>query len=91
MERRFEKRNVLPDLSTMFLFRRVKTDSVIYQKNKLMEEPMKQKLEIKNINSSIVLSLIQIQNLDFSEYLLIEYPKILNFRLFILKKSKKNQ
>ena len=26
MERRFQKRRVLPDLSTMFLFRRVNTD-----------------------------------------------------------------
>ena len=69
----------------MFLFRRIKSDSVIYQKNKLMEEPMNQKLEIKNINSSIVLKLIQIQNLDLSEYLSIEYPKLIDFRLFVLK------
>ena len=31
MERRLQKRRVLPDLSTMFLSRRVKSDSVVYQ------------------------------------------------------------
>ena len=28
---RFQKKRVLPDLSTMFLFRRVKSNSVVYQ------------------------------------------------------------
>ena len=50
-----------------------------------MEEPMKQKLEIKNIISITVLNLIQIQNQDLSEYLLVDYPKLKNFRLFILQ------
>ena len=34
MERRLQKRRVLPDLSTMFLSRRVKSDSVVYQSKK---------------------------------------------------------
>ena len=50
-----------------------------------MEEPMKQKLEIKNIISITVLNLIQLQNLDLSEYLLIGYPNLNDFRLFILQ------
>ena len=54
-----------------------------------MEEPMKQKLEIKNIISISVLNLIQIQNLDLSEYLLIIYPNLKDFRLFILQYTKK--
>ena len=58
-------------------------------KNKTMEEPMKQKLEIKNILSITVLILIQIKNLDLSEYLLIGYPNLKDFRLFILQYTKK--
>ena len=58
-------------------------------KNKAMEEPMKQKLEIRNINSITVLNLIQIQNPDLSEYLLIVYPNLIDFRLFILQYIKK--
>ena len=50
---------------------------------------MKQKLEIMNIISITVLNLIQIQNLDLSEYLLIHYPKLKDFQLFILKYTKK--
>ena len=50
-----------------------------------MEEPMKQKLEIGNINSITVLNLIHIQNPDFLEYLLIVYPNLIDFRLFILQ------
>ena len=50
---------------------------------------MKQKLEIRNINSITVLSLIQIQNPDLSEYLLIVYPNLIDFRLFILQYNKK--
>ena len=50
---------------------------------------MKQKLEIRNINSITVLNLIQIQNPDFSEYLLIVDPNIIDFRLFILQYIKK--
>ena len=53
-----------------------------------MEEPMKQKLEIKII-SITVLNLIQIQNLDLSEYLLIGYPILKDFPLFILQYIKK--
>ena len=41
-----------------------------------MEEPMRQKLEIKNILSITVLNLIQIKILDLSEYLLIGYPNL---------------
>ena len=55
-----------------------------------MEEPMKQKLEIKNILSFTVLNLIQIKNLDLSEYFLIGYPNLKDFGLFILQYTKKN-
>ena len=50
---------------------------------------MKQKLEIRNINLITVLNLIQIQNPDLSEYLLIVYPNLIDFRLFILQYTKK--
>ena len=52
---------------------------------------MKQKLEIRNINSITVLNLIQIQNPDLSEYLLIVYPNLIDFRLFILQYNKKKK
>ena len=61
----------------------------ISKKNKTREEPMKQKLVIRNINSITVLNLIQIQNPDLSEYLLIVYPNLIDFRLFILQYTKK--
>ena len=54
-----------------------------------MEEPMKQKLEIKNIISITVLNLIQIQNLDLSEKFLIDYPNLKDFQIFILQYTKK--
>ena len=44
---------------------------------------MKQKLKIRNIISITVLNLIQIQNLDLSEYLSIDYPNLKEFRLFV--------
>ena len=50
---------------------------------------MKQKFEIKNIISITVLNLIKIKNLGLSEYLLINYPKLKDFRLFILQYTKK--
>ena len=50
---------------------------------------MKQKLEIRNIISITVLNLIQKQNLDLSDYLLIDYSNLKDFRLFILQYSKK--
>ena len=46
-------------------------------------------LEIRNINSITVLNLIQTQNPDLSEYLLIVYPNLMDFRLFILQYTKK--
>ena len=57
-----------------------------------MEEPMKQKMEIKNIISITVLNLIQIQNQDLSEYLLIDYPNLKDFLFFTIyhKESDKN-
>ena len=59
-----------------------------------MEEPIKQKLKIRNIISIKVLILIQIHGLDLSQYQLIDYPNLEDFRLFILqytkKKTKKN-
>ena len=59
------------------------------KKKKTIEEPMKQLLKIRNITSITVLSLIQIQNLDLSEYLLIDYPNLKDFRLFKLQYTKK--
>ena len=59
------------------------------KKRKTIEEPMKQLLKIRNITSITVLSLIQIQNLDLSEYLLLDYPNLKDFRLFKLQYSKK--
>ena len=50
---------------------------------------MKQNLEIRNINSITVLGLIQMQNPNLSEYLLIVYPNLIDFRLFILQYTKK--
>ena len=47
------------------------------------------KLEIKNIISITLLNLIQIQNLDLSEYLSIDYPYLKDFRLFKLQFTKK--
>ena len=35
------------------------------------------------------MNLIQIQNLDLSEYFLIVYPNLIDFRLFILRYTKK--
>ena len=55
-----------------------------------MEEHMKQKLKIRNNFSITVLNLIQIQNLDFSVYLLIGYPNLKNFQMFIHKITKKS-
>ena len=55
------------------------------ERKKTIEEPMKQLLKIRNITSITVLSLIQIQNLDLSEYLLIDYPNLKDFRLFKLQ------
>ena len=46
-----------------------------------MEEPIKQKLKIRNLISTIVLILIQIQNLDLSENLSIDYPNLKDFQL----------
>ena len=50
---------------------------------------MKQKLKIRNIISITVLNLVQIQILDLSEYLLINYPSLKDFQLFIKQYTKK--
>ena len=50
---------------------------------------MKPKLDIRNIISVTVLSLIQIQSLGLSENLLIDYPVLKDFQLFILQYTKK--
>ena len=50
---------------------------------------MKQKLEKRSIILIIVLHFIQIQNQNLSEFVLIDYPKLMNFRLFILQFNKK--
>ena len=64
----------------------------IYSKNDVItiEEPMKQKLKIKNITSIIVLNLIQMQNLDLSQYPLIDYQNSKDFHLFKLQYTKKS-
>ena len=54
-----------------------------------MEESMKQILKIRNIISITVLNLIQMQNLDLSDYLLIDNPNLKNVRLFILQYTRK--
>ena len=53
-----------------------------------MEEPMKQKLKKRNIISITVLNLTQLQNLDLSDYVLIDYPSLKDFHLFILPNTK---
>ena len=50
---------------------------------------MKQILKIRNIILNTVLNLIQMQNLDLSDYLFIDYPNLKNFRLFILQYTRK--
>ena len=50
---------------------------------------MKQNLETRNINSITVLNLIQTQNPDLSEYLLVFYPNLIDFRLYMLQYTKK--
>ena len=50
---------------------------------------MKQKSKIRNIISITVLILIQIQSLDLSVYLSIDYPILKDFRLLILQYTKK--
>ena len=50
---------------------------------------MEQILKISKIISITFMNLIQIKNLDLSEYLLIDYPNIKDFRLFILHYSEK--
>ena len=73
----------------MFLFSTVNSDLVVYSKNKTMEEPMKQKLKIRNTILVTVLNLVPKQNLDLSEKLLINYPNLKDFRLFMLQYTKK--
>ena len=63
----------------MFSSRRVKSDSVVYQESMMIEN-------IISINLSF---LIQIQNLVLSEYSLIDYPNLKDFRLFFSQYSKK--
>ena len=50
---------------------------------------MKQILKTRNIISITVLNLIQMQNLELSDYLLIDYPNLKNFRLFLLQYTRK--
>ena len=45
----------------------------------------KTKTEDKEINSITFFNLIQMQNLDLSEFVLIVYPKLIDFRLVILQ------
>ena len=53
-----------------------------------MEEPLKQKLKIRNIILITVLNLIRTQSLDLSVFLSIDYPNLKDFRLFILQNTK---
>ena len=46
---------------------------------------MKQNLKLRNIILIIDLVLIQMQNIDLSDYLLIDDPILKNSRLFILQ------
>ena len=62
---------------------------MVYLQKKTREDPMKQNLEIKIILSVTVLNLIQIKNLDLSHYLLIGYPNLKDFRLYMLQYTKK--
>ena len=55
-----------------------------------MEKSMKQILKTRNIISITVLNLIQMQNIDLSDYLLIDYPnfkKILFVYITIYQKE----
>ena len=54
-----------------------------------MEDSMKQILKIRIIISIAVLNLIQMQNLELSDYLLIDYPNLKIFRLFLLQYTRK--
>ena len=56
-----------------------------------MEVPLKPQLKIKNIISITVLNLTQIQSLGLSDYLLIDYPNLKDFRLLILQCTKRKQ
>ena len=58
------------------------------QKKSKKEELLKQKLKLGNIISITVLSLLQIQNLDLSEYLLVDCPNLQSFWLFLLQYTK---
>ena len=57
------------------------------RKKQNKEEPIKQKLKIRNIISTNVLNMIRIQ--DLIEYLFIDYPKLKEFQLFMLQYTKK--
>ena len=50
---------------------------------------MKQKMRIRYTISISVLNLIQIQSLDLSENLLIDYPNLKDFRALNLQYTKK--
>ena len=54
-----------------------------------MEEPMKQKLKTRNIILISVLTLIQMPNLDLSDYLLTTIQILKNLRFLILQHTKK--
>ena len=54
-----------------------------------MEEPMKQKLKTRNIILITVLTLIQMPNLDLSDYLLTTIQILKNLRFLILQYTKK--
>ena len=54
-----------------------------------MEDSMKQILKISIIILITILNLIQMQNLELSDYLLIDYPNLKNLRLFLLQYTRK--
>ena len=84
-----EKKSTARFINNVFILMSLVRFNGLSVKKKTTEESMKQKLEIKNILSTTVLNLIQIKNLDLSEYFLICYPNLKDFRLFILQYTKK--
>ena len=84
MEKRFQKRRVLPAY-----FEEPAQIEWSTSKKQNLGRAYETRIQIRNIILNTVLILIQITNLDLSEYLLIGYTNLKNFRLFILQYTKK--
>ena len=89
MERRFQKKEYCQIYQPCFYLEELSQIQWSISKKQNNGRAYETKLEIKNIISITLLNLIQIQNLDLSEYLLIDYPNLKDFRLFILQYTKK--